>query len=248
MHAFYLASYAVLSPLIRATWRVRRRGVEHVPRSGPVILASNHLSFLDHFVTGAAVRRQLFFISKVEHFESPVKRWFFRRWGVIPLKRGSGDEEAWNRSVEVLQRGEAFIIYPEGTRSLDGKLHRGRTGVARLALQTQAPVVPVACLGTFEALPKGKSMPRFNRVEVRFGPPLDFGHYAGRDGDPATCRRVTDAVMREIAALSGQEYVDEYQFNPEYATKEAQGEAKPAEAKHEPTLVAVKRPKRGAAA
>lgn len=212
---FYQASWWVTAPVFRGLWRLRVEGREHVPKKGAAILASNHLSFLDHFLLGTSVRRQIFYISKVQHFERPIRRWLFTRWGVIPLKRGEGDTEAFDRSLEVLRRGDLFAIYPEGTRSLDGKLHKGHTGVARLHLLTSAPIVPVAMLGTFEALPKGKSMPRLNKCGVRFGPALDFSADKDRLGDRATLRRVTDEVMRAIQKLSGQEYVDEYQYNPE---------------------------------
>jgi 1-acyl-sn-glycerol-3-phosphate acyltransferase len=212
---FYEACWWVIAPTVRGLWRVRAEGRQHVPKKGPAILASNHLSFLDHFVLGSTLRRQIFYISKAQHFERPVRRWFFTRWGVIPLNRGEGDKEAFDRSVEVLQEGHLYAIYPEGTRSLDGRLHRGHTGVARLHLMTGAPIVPVAMVGTFEALPKGRSRPRFNKCAVRYGAPLDFSDR--RDGleDRATLREVTDEVMRAVQRLSGQEYVDEYQYNPE---------------------------------
>jgi 1-acyl-sn-glycerol-3-phosphate acyltransferase len=212
---FYQASWYATYPVWRGLWRLRVEGRGHVPRKGPAILASNHLSFLDHFLLGSSIRRQTFYISKAQHFERPIRRWLFSKWGVIPLRRGEGDREAFQRSVDVLKAGHLFCIYPEGTRSLDGRLHKGHTGVARLHLLTGAPIIPVAMRGTFEALPKGRSMPRFNKCGVRFGPPLRFEGGAGSADDRATLRRVTDEVMRAIQALSGQEYVDEYQYNPE---------------------------------
>lgn len=220
----YRASWWVVAPTVRTLFRLRVEGRPNVPQTGPAILASNHLSFLDHFLVGAALRRQLFFISKIEHFERPIRRFFFRQWGVIPLRRGASDQEAFQRSVEVLRRGDLFCIYPEGTRSLDGKLHRGHTGVARLHLLTGAPIVPVAMLGTFEALPKGTGMPRFVKCGVKFGEPLRFPRDRGREADRDALRRITDAVMRSIGDLSGQEYVDEYQYNPEVKShREARG-------------------------
>ncbi|MBW3584121.1 MAG: 1-acyl-sn-glycerol-3-phosphate acyltransferase [Euryarchaeota archaeon] len=218
---FWKVSYATLVPLIRAAWRLRFTGRENIPKEGPAILASNHLSFLDHFLFPPATRRQIYFISKAEHFQSPIKRSLFRKWGVIPLKRGKGDTAAMEVSLELLRTGHLFGIYPEGTRSLDGKLHKGRTGVARLALLSGAPVIPVAMCGTFEAMPKGKSWPRFPKVEVRIGKPLSFGHLADKVEDRATLRRVTDEIMMAIRDLSGQEYVDEYQDNPEYRARQA---------------------------
>jgi len=215
---FYEACWWVIAPVVRGLWRVRVEGRKHVPRKGPVILASNHLSFLDHFVLGSTLRRQVFYISKMQHFERPVRRWFFTRWGVIPLRRGEGDTEAFDRSVEVLKGGHVYAIYPEGTRSLDGKLHKGHTGVARLHLLTGAPIVPVAMIGTFEALPKGRSRPSLTKCAVRYGPPLDFSDRRAQVEDRKALREITDEVMRAIQRLSNQEYVDEYQYNPEVKT------------------------------
>jgi 1-acyl-sn-glycerol-3-phosphate acyltransferase len=178
-------------------------------------LASNHLSFLDHFILGATTRRQIFYISKAQHFDKPVRRFFFTRWGVIPLQRGEGDKEAFQRSVDVLKAGHLYAIYPEGTRSLDGKLHKGHTGVARLHLLTGAPVIPVAMKGTFAALPKGKSVPKLKKCGVTYGKPLDFTKFKDQVDDRATLKRITHEIMMAIRDISGQEYVDEYQYNPE---------------------------------
>ncbi len=219
MALFWHVSRAFLAPPIRLAWRVKVTGREHIPKKGPAVIASNHLSFLDHFILPLATRRPIFFISKAQHFESPMKRWFFTRWGVIPLKRGEGDQEAFERSVEVLHGGGLFGIYPEGTRSLDGRLHKGRTGVARIAILGRARIVPAAMVGTFEAMPKGQSRPRFSKCEVRLGPPVDTSPYFGKEDDRAALRELTDKVMRAIQAISGQEYVDEYQANPEYQAK-----------------------------
>ena len=212
---FYEASWWVVAPTVRAAFRARVEGRKNVPRKGAAILASNHLSFLDHFVLGASIRRQIFYISKAQHFDHPVRRFLFTRWGVIPLKRGEGDNEAFDRSVETLRAGNLYAIYPEGTRSLDGRLHRGHTGVARLHLLSGAPIIPVAMWGTFEALPKGRSVPRLKKCGVRFGAPLDFSRLAAQVEDRSTLRRITDDVMQAIASLSGQDYVNEYQYNPE---------------------------------
>ena len=217
---FWSVSYYTLGPLIRLAWRLRITGRENLPKKGAAVIASNHLSFLDHFVLPLAQRRQIFFISKAEHFESPVKRFFFRNWGVIPLRRGASDQEAFDRSIKVLGDGNFFGIYPEGTRSTDGKLHKGRTGVARIALTARVPIIPAAMMGTFEALPKGKSMPRFTKCEVRIGRPIDVSAWYGRENDRAALREVTDKVMHALAELSGQEYVHEYTFNPAYVSKD----------------------------
>lgn len=212
---FYQASWMVISPTLRTLFRIRTKGKGHVPRKGPAILASNHLSFLDHFILGSTLRRQIFYISKAQHFDRPIRAFLFRKWGVIRLHRGEGDEKAFQRSVQVLERGDLYCIYPEGTRSLDGKLHKGHTGVARLAYLTGAPVIPVAMSGTFEALPKGKSVPRFVKCGVTFGPPIVFPKDAAKAADRTALRAATDRVMRAIQAISGQDYVDSYQVNPE---------------------------------
>lgn len=217
---FWKVCRLTIAPLIQATWRVRVKGGEHIPKKGPAVLASNHLSFLDHFILPLATWRTIYFISKAEHFEQPVKSWFFKRWGVIPLKRGAGDQDAFERALQVLREGELFGIYPEGTRSLDGKLHKGRTGVARIAIMAQAPIIPAAMVGTFQAMPKGQNKPRFNKLEVRLGPPIDVSPYYGQENDREVLRFVTDEVMRAIQRISGQEYVDEYQFNPAYAPRD----------------------------
>lgn len=212
---FYQASWWVTAPLLKALFRTKFTGKRNIPKKGPAILASNHLSFLDHFVLGVGTRRQIFYISKAQHFDKPVRRFLFTKWGVIPLKRGEGDKEAFERSIDVLKEGQLYAIYPEGTRSLDGKLHKGHTGVARLALLTGAPVIPVAMWGTFEALPKGRSTPKLVKCGAKFGKPMTFPEGREKADDRATLRRITNEIMHAIRDLSGQEYVDEYQFNPE---------------------------------
>lgn len=213
---FYKVSHAVLSPIFKTLWRIEAHGREHIPDEGGAILASNHLSYLDHFLMPAMVERPIFFISKAQHFEVPVQSWLFEQWGVIPLERGEGDQEALVRAEQVLEEGELFGIYPEGTRSLDGRLHKGHTGVARLALKAGVPVVPVGMTGTYEALPKGKVVPNFPKVEVLFGEPLTLEELHGRHDDYSVTRKVTDEIMHAIQDLTGQDYVDEYQWNPEY--------------------------------
>jgi len=213
---FYKASHAVLGPILRTLWRIDTQGEEHVPDQGPAILASNHLSYLDHFLMPAVVDRPVYFISKAEHFDVPVQSWLFEQWGVIPLERGEGDDEALEQAAAVLEDGDLFGIYPEGTRSIDGRLHKGHTGVARLALRVGVPIVPVGMVGTYEALPKGESLPRFPEVEVLFGEPMTFEDLHGRHEEYNVVRKVTDQVMHAIQGLTGQTYVDEYQWNPEY--------------------------------
>jgi 1-acyl-sn-glycerol-3-phosphate acyltransferase len=206
-------------PLVRTAFRVKVVGRRNIPKKGAAILASNHLSALDHVVLPMATRRPIVNISKVEHFQSgKVKAWFFRKWHIIPVQRGKGDQAAMDAAREALRDGRLFCIYPEGTRSRDGKLHKGHTGVARLALEMRVPVIPVAMVGTFEARPKGGRIKWFTKTAAIVGEPMHFDQYWGMQADRDVCRKVTDEVMHAIARLSGQEYVDEYQHNPEVPT------------------------------
>ena len=206
----------VLTPILRVLYRVKVVGRENVPRTGPVILASNHQSFIDSIFLPLTVRRRVTFVAKAEYFESWKTAWFFRAVGMIPIKRdgGSASERALLAARDVLMSGGVLGIYPEGTRTPDGRLYKGHTGVARLAMQCGATVVPVAQFGTAEVQPIGVMTPKFfRRVEVRMGPPLHFEAPAADSGSKPGLgehRRVTDQIMREIATLSGQEYVDEY--------------------------------------
>lgn len=203
---------------VRPAFRVKVVGRKNIPRKGAAILASNHLSALDHVVLPMATRRTIINISKAEHFSKPVKAWFFRQWGIIKLERGKGDTAAMDAARQALREGHLFCIYPEGTRSRDGRLHKGHTGVARLALEMRVPVIPCAMVGTFEAKPKGGKTKWFSKTAAVIGPPLDFSQHWGMHEDKAVCRKVTDEIMHAIAALSGQEYVDEYQHNPDVPT------------------------------
>jgi 1-acyl-sn-glycerol-3-phosphate acyltransferase len=211
--------------LIRPAFRVKVVGRKNIPRKGPAILASNHLSALDHVVLPMATRRTIINISKSQHFTKPVKAWFMRQWGVIKLERGKGDQAAMDAARQALREGNLFCIYPEGTRSLDGKLHKGHTGVARLALEMHVPIIPCAMIGTFEAKPKGGKTKFFTKTAAVIGKPMDFSQYWDRHNDKEVCRKVTDAVMHRLAELSGQEYVDEYQHNPEVPTHAKVGQA-----------------------
>lgn len=216
---FYKASQYTIAPVLRGLWRVHATGLHHVPSSGGAILASNHLSYSDHYFLPAVIPRQVFFISKAQHFDVPVQRWLFEQWGVIPLKRGEGDNEAMARSLQVLDEGKLLGIYPEGTRSTDGKLHKGRTGVARLALQARVPIVPVGMIGTDKVLPKGKNVPKLHKVVIHIGAPIDVSPFYGMENDRKVCRDITDRVMLAIKDLSGQEYVPEYAAVPDYDNK-----------------------------
>ena len=210
----YRALKALLTPIFHLLWRVRVEGIEHVPAEGPVILAPNHVTFLDSFFLPLVVPRRVTYVAKAEYFDSWKTAWFFRAVGQIPMRRegGSASERALAAARDVLDAGGVLGIYPEGTRSPDGRLYRGHTGVARLALGTKAPVVPVGLVGTSEVQRPGSNMPRpFKRVTIRFGDPLVLTHYAGdADADPMACRALTDELMFEIRSLSGQDYVDRY--------------------------------------
>jgi len=209
----YWVVKAILTPLLRFFFRVRVEGAEHVPQDGPAILASNHLSFCDSFFLPMVLRRRVTFVAKAEYFEDPKTAWFFRAVGQIPIKRsgGSASQGALDAATDVLRGGGLFGIYPEGTRSPNGNLYKGHTGVARLALQLDAPVLPVAMVGTREAQPIGQAMPNvFRPITVRIGRPLHFEHVRDRAEDPLALRQVTDEVMFELRNLSGQEYVNAY--------------------------------------
>ncbi len=203
----------VLTPILRIVYRVRVEGREHLPRTGAVILASNHRSFLDSIFLPMVIRRRVTFVAKAEYFDDPKTAWFFRAVGQIPIRRegGSASEGALAAATDVLVDGGVFGIYPEGTRTRDGLLHKGKTGVARLALATGAPIVPVGLIGTDECQPTDAKLPRlFRKVTIRFGPPLAMGHYAGRENDRLVLRQITDELMFEIGELSGYEYRDTY--------------------------------------
>lgn len=199
----------IMTPLLHVAFRVRVDGRTNVPKKGPVILASNHRSFIDSIFLPLVVHRKVTFVAKAEYFESWKTAWFFRAVGMIPLKRegGSASERALLAAKEVLDSGGVLGIYPEGTRSPDGRLYKGHTGVARLSMQCNAPVVPVAQFGTAEVQPIGAKFPKlFRRIQLKMGPPVHFDATGGPDG----LRPFTNEVMVAIAGLSGQEVVDHY--------------------------------------
>ncbi len=202
-----------LTPILRVVYRIRVEGREHLPKHGPVILASNHRSFLDSIFIPLIVRRRVTFVAKAEYFDDPKTAWFFRAVGQIPIRRegGSASEGALSAATDVLESGGVFGIYPEGTRTRDGLLHKGKTGVARLALGTGAPIVPVGLIGTDECQPTNAKLPRlFRKVTIRFGAPLSMAHYQNRSDDRLVLRQITDELMFEIGELSGYEYHDTY--------------------------------------
>jgi 1-acyl-sn-glycerol-3-phosphate acyltransferase len=219
--AFYEVMHRVVPPVARAIWRPRVEGRHHIPRTGAVILASNHLSFADSMVIPIVSPRRVVFLAKEDYFTGTgIKGAAIRAWfigiGMVPVDRDDTKAALASLDValEILGRGDAFGIYPEGTRSRDGRLYRGRTGVAHLALTSGAPVVPVGLTGTEEIQPVGASRPRRADVTVRFGAPLHFAdEYDGVP--PGRARReVTDRVMDAIAALSGQERAGVYNERP----------------------------------
>lgn len=213
---FYWWTKMTLGVTLKIVFRPRSWGVENVPRRGPVIVASNHLSFSDHFFGPLPIPRKVIFLGKSEYFtgrglKGLVSRIFFTGVGVIPVDRAGGpaSEQALRTGLAVLADGNVLGIYPEGTRSPDGRLYRGKTGVARLAVESGAPVVPCAMMETFRLQPPGKLWPDLRvRPGVRFGEPLDFSRYHGQEADAKLLRAITDEIMQAIAKLSGQEYVD----------------------------------------
>jgi len=205
-----------LLPVLTLLFRPRVKGLRNVPSSGPVIIASNHLSFSDSIFMPLVVPRKVTFLAKSEYFTSPglkglVKKLTFIALGQVPVDRagGSRSEAALLTGLSVLANGECLGIYPEGTRSPDGRLYRGRTGVARLAMESGAPVVPVAMFNTAEIQPTGKVIPKIMRVKMIFGEPLYFENN-GKSTDPESLRKATDQIMKKLQELSGQEYVDIY--------------------------------------
>lgn len=216
---FYGAMKLSVGNGLKLAFRPWAEGLEHVPEGGPAILASNHLSFSDSFFLPAVLDRKVTFIAKAEYFTSPgvkgkLTAAFFKGVGQLPVDRsgarGAG-EAAIRSGLEVLARGELFGIYPEGTRSPDGRLYRGKPGgLARVALRSGAPVLPVAMIDTEKIQPPGQTVPKLMRPGIRIGRPLDFSRYQGMEHDRFVQRALTDQVMYEIMKLSGQEYVDMY--------------------------------------
>ncbi|GHI97021.1 MULTISPECIES: lysophospholipid acyltransferase family protein [Streptomyces] len=214
---YYVLKYVLLGPLLRVAFRPRIEGLDHVPASGAAIVAGNHLSFADHFLMPAVLRRRITFLAKAEYFTGPglkgrLTAFFFRSAGQIPVDRSGKEagQAAIREGLGVLARDELLGIYPEGTRSHDGRLYKGKVGVAVMALRAGVPVVPCAMIGTFEAQPPGRKIPKLHPVVIRFGEPLDFSRYAGMEGEKAVLRAVTDEILYAILSLSGQEYVDRY--------------------------------------
>jgi 1-acyl-sn-glycerol-3-phosphate acyltransferase len=211
---YWFLKFVAIGPVVRLVFRPRAAGTEHVPATGAAILASNHLSAADWIFMPLSLKRRVTFLAKAEYFTGTgikgfLQRVFFAGSGQVPIDRtdASAAEDAIRTGIRILREGKLLGIYPEGTRSPDARLYRGKTGVARMTLETGAPVIPVAMIYRKQKLPFGKSI---TRVKVQFGAPLDFSRYAGLSGDRFVERSITDEIMYEIMMLSGQEYVDVY--------------------------------------
>jgi 1-acyl-sn-glycerol-3-phosphate acyltransferase len=214
---YWLCKYVLIGPWLRLIFRPQVTGVEHLPTDGSAILASNHLSFSDSIFLPIVVKPHITFLAKSDYFSSPgLKGWatklFMSAAGQVPVDRSGGraSEAAINTGVRILNQGELLGIYPEGTRSPDGRLYRGKTGVARMALEAKVPVIPVAMIDTDKIQPPGRIIPKIMRVRIAIGEPLDFSRYEGMEGDRFILRSMTDEIMYELMQLSGQEYVDIY--------------------------------------
>ncbi len=214
---YLLFEYVLIGPILRILGRPRVSGTQNLPTSGPVIIAGNHLTVVDSFFLVLLVRRRVTFIAKSEYFtgrgiKGAALRWFYSATGQVPVDRRGADASApaLAAAKSILRQGKVWAVYPEGTRSPDGRLYKGKTGLARVAIETGAPVVPLVMHGTLAVNPVGSRMWRPGRVRMVVGKPLDFTRYAGGENSKVILRAVTDEVMAALANLSGQEYVDVY--------------------------------------
>lgn len=214
---YWVLKWIVIGPWLRVLFRPWTDNMDALPVSGPAILVSNHLSFSDSFFLPLVTKRRITFLAKQEYFTGKgikglISKAFFTGVGQVPIDRTSGRaaEAAITTGIRILDEGHMLGIYPEGTRTADGRLYRGKTGVARMALEAHAPVIPVAMIGTYEIQPPGRVWPAIRRVGVVFGDPLDFSRYEGMESDRFVLRSVTDEIMYSLMEISGQEYVDMY--------------------------------------
>ena len=213
---YWLLRYGSLGPLVNLLYTTWIEGAENIPKTGAAILAPNHLSFIDSIVVPLATSRRVTFLAKSEYFECKgfkgfAMRTFFRSAGQIPVERGtSRASNALTAAAKVLQNGGLIALYPEGTRSPTGMLYKGRTGVARLALENKVPVIPIGLHGTREIQPPERNMPKLGRVGIKIGKPLDFSHLYEQRTERDTLRAVTDEIMKSIREVSDQQYVDMY--------------------------------------
>lgn len=234
---YWFLKFVAIGPVVRLVYRPRAEGTEHLPATGAAILASNHLSAADWIFMPMSVRRRVTFLAKAEYFTGTglkgwFQRWFYTAAGQVPIDRTDADsaKSALTTAQRILAEGKLLGMYPEGTRSPDGRLYKGKTGLARLALETGTPVIPVAMIGTNGVNPPGSKMWRFGKVEVKFGEPMDFTRFEGLAGNRFIERAVIDEVMYELMRLSGQEYVDLYAADVKEGTAVAQPAARLPEA------------------
>ncbi|WP_435198339.1 lysophospholipid acyltransferase family protein [Janibacter sp. GS2] len=214
---YWMLKRVLLGPVLKVLFRPKVEGLQHIPEDGPAILASNHLSFSDSVFLPLVLDRRVTFLAKSDYFTgSGIKGWltaaFMRGIGQLPIDRSGGkaSESALQAGMKVLGAGDLLGLYPEGTRSPDSRLYRGRTGVARMALTAGVPVIPVAMIDTDKAQPTGQLVPNIRQIGIKIGTPLDFSRYEGMEGDRFVLRSVTDEIMYDLMQLSNQEYVDMY--------------------------------------
>ncbi|WP_018180038.1 lysophospholipid acyltransferase family protein [Jongsikchunia kroppenstedtii] len=225
---YWLFKYVLMGPILRVLGRPKIEGLENLPARGPALLASNHLAVVDSFYLPLMSPRRIYFLAKAEYFtgtglKGAFQRWFFSSTGQIPIDRSGATaaEGALISARSKLEEGELMGLYPEGTRSPDGRLFKGKTGLARIALETGVPVIPVAMVGTRDLNPPGTTVPRRARITVKIGKPLDFSRYEGMSGNRFIERAITDEIMYELMRLSGQQYVDIYAASLKDAKPEA---------------------------
>ena len=214
---YWLMKNIVVGPILKGIFRPWVSGASKIPTQGGVILASNHLSFIDSVFLPLCIDRNMVFLAKSEYFTGKglkglLTKWFFLGTGMLPMDRSGGkaSEAGLNTGLQVLAEGRILGIYPEGTRSPDGKLYRGRTGIARMVLEAKVPVIPVAMIDTEKVMPIGSKLPKIRRIGIIFGEPLDFSRFEGFEEDRFILRAITDEIVYELAGLSGQEYEDVY--------------------------------------
>lgn len=214
---YWAFKFILLGPILRVLGRPRIEGLENIPDRGPAILASNHLAVMDSFYLPLMVKRRIYFLAKAEYFtgtglSGAFQKWFFTAVGQIPIDRSGAEAAAGALTAarRQLEKGELMGMYPEGTRSPDGRLYKGKTGLARIALDTGVPVIPVAMINTDKLNPPGTVLPRFARITIKVGKPLDFSRYEGMQGNRFIERAITDEIMYDLMQLSGQQYVDIY--------------------------------------
>lgn len=214
---YWFMKNLVAGPILKTVFRPWVAGLENIPKTGAVILASNHLSVIDSVILPLVVDRRIYFLAKSDYFVGKdFKGWVIKHFllgtGMLPIDRSGGkaSEASLNTGLGVLAKGDVLGIYPEGTRSPDAKLYRGRTGVARMILEAHVPVVPVAMIDTEKVMPIGSKLPKVRRIGIVFGEPLDFTRFEGMEGDRFILRSITDEIMYELSRISGQEYVDVY--------------------------------------